>query len=178
MVDLFAQKEILKTFRIICDTRERRTPEAKERYESFGVPYLQATLDYGDYCGLVTLPEGDLYDVSARITPRCVVERKQSLDELAMCFTRGRDRFKREFERAKAHQAKAYLLVEGASYEAILAHRYRSKYHPEAFIASLTAWSVRYDLSCVFCRAGTSGRLIREILYRDMKEGLERGEYG
>jgi len=30
----------------------------------------------------------------------------------------------------------------------------------------------------VFCKADTSGALIKEILYRDMKERLERGEYG
>jgi hypothetical protein len=101
-----------------------------------------------------------------------------SLDELAMCFTRGRDRFRREMERAAANNSVIYLLVENGSYEAIINHRYRSKYHPSGFLASLTAWTARYNLRPVFCKADTSGALIKEILYRDMKERLERGEFG
>ena len=101
-----------------------------------------------------------------------------SLDELAMCFTRGRDRFRREFERASAAGAKVFLLVENGSWEAIMKHRYRSRFNAKAFEATLTAWTVRYNIVPLFCKADTSGELIREILYRDMKERLERGEYG
>ena len=172
-------EDALSTFRIIVDRREQRTPKAAERYKSFGVPFAQATLDYGDYCADVTLPSGkNICDTSRRISARCVIERKMNLDELAGCFTRSRDRFRREFERAAAEGAVVYLLVEGASYEAILGHRYRSKFHPEAFIASLIAWQVRYGLRVIFCKSGTSGRVIKEVLYRDIKERLEKGEYG
>lgn len=172
-------EDTLKTFRIIVDRREQRTPKASERYKSFGVPYEQATLSYGDYAANITLPDGSaLWDISKRLSPRCVIERKMSLDELAGCFTRSRDRFRREFERAAAEDAVTYLLVEGASYEAIISHRYRSRFHPEAYLASLMAWQVRYGIRTIFCKQGTSGRLIREILYRDIKERLERGEYG
>jgi hypothetical protein len=81
-------------------------------------------------------------------------------------------------ERATANGATVYLLIENGSYEAIINHRYRSKYNSNAFLASLTAWTVRYNLRPVFCKADTSGALIKEILYRDMKERLERGEFG
>ena len=177
-MDIFEQREVLSTFRIVTDTREQVTDKAVERYVSFGVPYERATLRYGDYCGNLTLPSGPLYDTSSTVYPSCVVERKMSLDELAACFTRGRDRFDREFQRAKDAGAKVYLLVEGGSWEAIINHRYRSRYNPGAFIASLVAWSVRYDITPLFCRADTSGKLIKEILYRDIKERLQNGEYG
>lgn len=176
-MDVFTQREILETFRIIIDNREHNTPRAAERYAAFG-KYEKATLSYGDYCGNVQLPSGAVYNTSETVLPRCVIERKMSLDELAGCFTRGRDRFRREFERARNAQAKVYLLVEGGSWEAIMNHRYRSRFRPEAFKASLTAWMVRYDASVVFCKTETAGPLIREILYRDMKERLEKGEYG
>ena len=171
-------KDILESFRILVDTREQATPKAQERYASFGVPYQRATLKYGDYCGMISLPGGDLYDASVPISPCCIVERKMSLDECAMCFTRGRARFDREFQRARDAGAKIYLLIENGSWEAIMNHRYRSRFTPQAFMASLTAWTVRYDLVPVFCRSATSGALIKEILYRDMKERLQRGEYG
>ena len=178
-MDAFEIEDALNTFRIIVDRREQRTPKAAERYKSFGVAYANATLNYGDYCADITLPSGTaLCDTSRRISAKCVIERKMNLDELAQCFTRDRDRFRREFERARDNGATVYLLVEGGSYEAIIGHRYRSRFHSSAFLASLIAWQVRYDLRVMFCKTGTSGRIIKEVLFRDMKERLEKGEYG
>ena len=169
----------LQSFKIVVDNREQITPKASERIKSFGVESVRATLSYGDYCGTILLPSGKwLHDTSRTITAKCVIERKMNLDELAACFTRGRDRFRREFERASSSNAKVYLLVENASWESIMNHRYRSKYHPQAFKASLIAWTVRYDMTPVFCKSDNSGVLIKEILYRDMKERLERGDFG
>lgn len=176
-MDIFDIKEALNTFRVIVDNREQKTPKAAGRYAAFGT-YERATLDYGDYCGNIILPDGKpLYDCEKRLTPSCVVERKMSLDELAQCFTRGRERFQREFERARNNRAKVYLLVEGGSWEAINNHRYKSRLNPTAFRASLIAFMVRYDADVVFCKADTSGSLIREILFRDIKEKLNNGDF-
>ena len=177
-MDHFEVTEALSTFQILVDNREQATPKAVERYKSFGVPYKRATLNYGDYCGIITLNDSEIYDTAHSVKASCVIERKMSLDELAMCFTRGRDRFRREMERAASNGSTVYLLVENATYEGIIKHRYRSRFSPSAFLASLTAWTVRYNLRPIFCKADTSGQLIKEILYRDMKERLERGEYG
>ena len=177
-MDAFEVRDTLSTFRICVDTRERGTPKAEARFKAFGVPYFRQTLSYGDYCGNVTLPGGALYSPDSVISADCVVERKMSLDELAACFTRGRDRFRREFERARESGAKVYLLVEGGSWEMLLNHRYRSRFAPEAFKASLTAWMARYDASVIFCKPETSGKLIREVLYREIKDKLEGGKYG
>jgi ERCC4-type nuclease len=164
---------------VIVDSREQDTPRAKSRYKALGAPVERATLNYGDYCGNVTLPsQKALYELTERISPSCVIERKMDLDELASCFTRGRERFEREFERATSVNAKVYLLIENANMEAIINHRYRSKFNSDAFLASVIAWSARYNITPIMCRAETSGRIIREILFRDMKERLERGEYG
>lgn len=178
-MDRFDIEQTLESFRIIVDTREHVTDRAAERFAALGETE-RATLDYGDYCANITLPDGrPLHDVSAkRIYPVCSIERKMSLDELAGCYTRGRDRFQREFERAKATGAVTYLLIEGGDWEKIARHSYRSRFNPKAFLASLTAWMVRYGCTPIFCKPGTSGGLIREILYRDIKERLEKGEYG
>lgn len=168
---------ILDSFRVIVDNREQNTPKARKRYKAIGMTE-RATLSFGDYCGNVDIGGKPLCDISGTISPVCVVERKMNLDELAMCFTRSRDRFRREFERAKDAGAKVYLLVEDATYEDIIRHRYRSKFASNAFLASLLAWSARYNITPIFCRAETSGELIREILARDLRERLERGEYG
>lgn len=179
-MDRFEMDQILESFRVIVDTREQASNRAEERFSALGDNLERATLDYGDYAANITFTTGNpLYDVSTtRIYPSCVIERKMSLDELAMCFTRGRDRFRREMERATAAGAKIYLLTEGGDWEKIFRHSYRSRFNPNAYIATLTAWMVRYDISIIFCRPGTSGKMIREILYRDIKERLEKGEYG
>lgn len=177
MMDLLQKESVLDSFRILIDTREQVTARAKERYELFGCPHSRATLNYGDYTYNCTLPDGtDLYDETTTLKPSCVVERKMSLDELAGCLGRDRKRFQREFERATENGCRVFLLVENGSMEAILKWRYRSKLPPKAFFNTLMAWRARYNMSIDFCRPETSGVLIREILYRDLKEKIERGE--
>ena len=102
---------------------------------------------------------------------------KMNLDELAGCFTRGRDRFQREFERAADHSCRVFLLCENGSIEKIMRHEYRSRFNPDAFLASIIAWNIRYDMQLIFCTQLTTGRMIREILYRDIKERIEQGEF-
>ena len=177
-MDNFEIREILETFSVIADTREQNTGRASERFKAFGVPVQRATLSYGDYCANVIRDGVPLYDISSTLKPACVFERKMSLDELATCFTIGRNRFRREFERATEAGAKVYLLIENGSWEAILNHRYKSRLNPKAFEASLVAWSIRYGFAPLFCKSETSGKIIREFLYRDMKERLEHGELG
>lgn len=176
-MDPFEEKDIIKSFSILVDSREQDTVRARKRYKALETPYERAVLDYGDYTYNLTLPEGPLHDVSNRIKAKCVIERKQNLDELAMCFTRSRDRFKREFERAAEAGARVYLLTENASLDMLLAGQYRSRFTPKAFMASLMAYSARYGMIPIFCDMVNSGRLIREVLYRDAKERLERGEF-
>ena len=178
-MDIFEQKRVLESFEILVDSREQNTDRARKRYESFGVPSQRAVLNYGDYTYNATLPDGSkIYDVSKTISPACVVERKMNLDELAGCYTRGRQRFQREFERAQEHGSRIYLLCENASWENLLNGKYKSRMNAAAFTASTMAWMVRYNMNVIFCKEETSGKLIKEILYRDLKERLENGQYG
>ena len=178
-MNVHEQLEVLKSMEVLVDTREQQTERARKRYERFGCPYTRCTLSYGDYGYNAVLPDGTkIYDVSETVTPACVIERKMSLDELAACFCKGRGRFTKEFERAREHGARIYLIVENASWENLLNGKYRTKMNKGAFVASVVAFMVRFNLNVVFCKEETSGDLIREILYRDLKERLERGEFG
>lgn len=160
---------ILQTMRIAVDTREQDTDDSRKRYESFGVPWERKKLNFGDYSAIFKIGDEDRC-----IEEKVVVERKMSADELAMCFTSERKRFQREFERAAAAGARIYLLVEGTNLDKIINHDYRSRFSPNAFIASLTAWCARYNLIPVFCSKRNSGRMIAEILRREAKEIFER----
>ena len=178
-MDIFEQKQVLDSFQILVDTREQDTERARDRYDRMNVPVFRAKLNYGDYTYNATLPSGEtLFDINNNVNPICAVERKMSLDELAMCLGKDRKRFQREFERAKEAGARVILLCENASWENLINGRYRSRLNPNAYLGSLVAWETRYDFQLLFCKEETSGRLIKEYLYRDLKERLERGEFG
>lgn len=162
-------KNTLKSMVVLVDTREQDTDSAKRRYALFECPWIRKKLDFGDYSAEFTLPDGTAFSIQQFIA----IERKMSLDELCGCFTHDRERFQREFERAKEKNAKLYLLVENASFELAYAGKYRSKMNPAALVASMLAWLTRYDCQIIMCKAETSGKLIRDILMREGKQILE-----
>ena len=172
----------LDSMAILIDRREQETEKAKKRYSAFSVPYSHATLDYGDYTYNFMLPSKKwLYGADTlekRIFPPVSIERKMNLDELAQCFTRDRKRFVAEFERAKEHGARIYLLVENANFENLINGKYKSRFQAKAYLASVTAFLARYDMKIIMCKAETSGKLIKEILYRELRARLTNGEYG
>lgn len=169
----------LKSMEILVDTREQPSQRATKRYNAFGCPYKRHTLSYGDYTYNFTLPSGkSLFEPNTTAQGHCIVERKINLEELSGCLCQQRDRFRREFERAHEAGATIYLLVEDANWEKIINHGYKTQFNPNAFLATLTAWITRYDIKLIFCKKETSGKLIKEILYRELKERLENGFYG
>jgi len=169
-------KTVLSSMTVLVDSREQDTDRARWRYASIGLPVERCVLDYGDYSYNATLPDGrKIYDTSSRIRPTVAIERKMDLDELAECFGAGRDRFEREFLRAKSAGAQMWLLVEGGSWENIFDHRYRSQMTPKSLAGSILAFCGRYDLRLIFCSERMTGRIIRGILERNLKDRLERG---
>jgi hypothetical protein len=115
------------------------------------------------------MPDGTEVDFSSK----AAVERKMSLDELCMCFTHDRKRFEREFERAKADGCKIYLIVEDGNWEKTYNGGYQSKMLPQSLVASINAFRARYNIQLDFCKQETTGKLIKDILFREVKEYLE-----
>ena len=97
----FEVEKALKTMVVYCDSREQPTVRAKRRLEMIGLPVERKALPFGDYSAYCTLPNGEHYSLEDKVS----IERKMNLDELAMCYTRERPRFIREFERSAALNA-------------------------------------------------------------------------
>lgn len=154
---------------LLVDTREQPTQNFKRRIATSGLPAERKKLNAGDYSCKCILPDGKEFDFSNKV----VIERKMSIDELCMCFGSQRKRFEREFERAKASGTRVYLIVENGSWENLYNGKYQSKMTPQAMIASINAFRSRYGMQFDFCKAETTGKLIRDILYRELKEYLE-----
>jgi len=165
----FEVSRALKNLTLIVDTREQDTDRLRRRIRQTGLSFVRQKLDFGDYSAKTTLDNGTEFDISSSVS----IERKMNLDELCACYCKGRKRFTREFERAKSAGAKVYLLIENANWEKAYNGSYRSKMSPQALTASLFAWLARYNCQIIFCKEETSGKIIREILYREMKERLE-----
>lgn len=175
---IFEIQDCLDSMSILIDNREKPSDRAEKRYKLFNCPYQRGTLNYGDYTYNFILPDGNKLHESTPICGDVVIERKMNLEELSSCFCQQRPRFTSEFERAAEHGAKVYLLTENATWENLINGRYKTKFNQKAFLASITTFMARYNISIIFCKEETSGKLIKEILYRELKERLERGCYG
>lgn len=162
-------KDCLKNMTIVADTREQDTYSFRKRVKEMDCNVIRDKLDYGDYTAKTVLPNGEEFTLANKV----VIERKMNLDELCQCYTKGRERFEKEFKRAISDNAKTILLIENGSWEKVLNGDYRSKFNSTALIASMLAWSERYNVHNVFCRACDSGKLIYKILYYALKEQLE-----
>lgn len=162
--------ETLKTFEVIVDTREQKWLHIENALKSTRTPYERCKLNYGDYTCKAIKPNGE----AVSLANGCVIERKANLDELAGNFTKGRQRFDREFQRAVGDKAKIFLLVENANWEDIDRHMYRSKFPPKSYKATLFSWQARYNITVIFCKPQQSGDIIKGILYYAMRDYLQK----
>jgi ERCC4-type nuclease len=168
----FEIDEALDGMVCLIDTRERDTIRLRARMQQMGCPYERIALNFGDYSAKFPLPNGEWFSLADRV----VIERKMDLTELCNCYCQSRQRFIKEFVRAADSGAKVYLLIEDATWEKIYAGKYKSQMRETALVASILAWCARYNCVPIFCKAETSGKLIKDILYREGKERMERGD--
>ena len=167
-LDPIEAEECLKRMIFCIDTREQPTKGLEKRLELLQ-PNVRETLNAGDYTAKTLLPDGTWFYVPVAI------ERKMSLTEVSGNFTRERERFRAEFNRAREHGIRLYHMIEQASWESAYAGAYRSQMKPQSLIASLLTWSARYGCMVTLCEhSGTGGKLIRDILHYEMREALDR----
>ena len=168
----FELNRSLASMVLLVDTREQPTKRLKRRLEDAGLPYERKKLNVGDYSCKCTLPDGSELDLSDRVA----IERKMDLGELCLCFGKNRKRFEKEFIRAREAGTKIYLLVEGDNWEKTYNGKYNSLYGSKALVGSINAFRARYGMQMDFCKEETTGKLIRDILYRELKEYLQEME--
>lgn len=157
--------EKLKKLTIIADSREQVNDHLVEWWDQKHIPHITRKLDIGDYSAQIddlTLEE----DI--------VIERKRNLDEIAVNFSASRERFEREFLRAKANGTKVFLIIENATWEDIYLHNYRSQLSEKSFIASLMSFQIRFNITILFCAPQNTPRLIYGLLYYAAREQLKR----
>lgn len=167
-------KEILNNIVILVDTREQKWNHIETELQNINCIYIKEKLNFGDYSFKV---DSDLLsDKSLSFENQIVIERKNSLDELALCFTTGRERFENEFKRVNDNKSKCILLIENDNLTNLRNHTYRSKILPKSFEASLWSWKHRYNYDVFFCNKSDTGLYIYNLFYYYLKEKLKEGE--
>ena len=151
---------------LIVDSREK--PKAiktiLKQFEARGINYSISKLYIGDYVEYSN--------------PLLVIDRKQSIQELAANCTRDHARFKAELERAKAVGAKLIILVEQNRYydrdkwiqvcnieDLMLWSSPHTTIRGEKVYRVLRLWCAKYDIEIQFCDKRQTGRKILEIIY-------------
>ena len=162
----------MKAKYLMVDSREK--PKAIQTilktFDSAGIEHVSTKLLFGDY-----------QDYNR---PGIVIDRKQSIQELAANCTRDHVRFKAELERAKKAGAHLCILVEQNRYkdgdrwirvgdisDLMLWSSPHTTIRGEKVYRVLASWVSKYDLSVVFCDKRSTGHRILEIIYG---EGNER----
>ena len=151
---------------ILVDTREKPRAIASilDYFSRNGYEYERSKLLFGDYC-----------DYS---NPNLVIDRKQSIQELAQNCTRDHERFRRELERVKKTGSHLVILVEQNRYrdrdewvqvrEIVDLIRWESPHttvRGEKVYRVLASWTAKYPITVEFCDKRSTGRIITEILY-------------
>jgi DNA excision repair protein ERCC-4 len=137
---------------IVVDTREQ-DPLVFERLAS-----VRGTLQTGDYS-------------VAGLEKSFSIERKTVADLVGCCMGENRERFERELHRLRGYRFKR-LLVVGSEAE-ILSGQYHSNIKPNAVLATLYAFEVRYDLPVVFVPTAQAGaRLVERWAFYFAREAV------
>lgn len=164
--------EILKTAVVVVDSREQKCKHITDYFNDKKIPYTVEKLDFGDY----TI-KTNCFDAGREyyLQDVCTIERKANLNELSQNFSHERKRMEAEFSRAKG---KVVLLVENATYEDIINHKYDTQYKPKSFMATLKAFEARFSFSTHFQKdASYTGQYIYQTLIYHLREQLLKGAF-
>ena len=150
---------------MLVDNREKRNEHIIHYFDSKNLPYQSEKMETADYT--FVLPNYPELGLDRFV----LIERKNSLDEIASNFTKERERFIKEFERIK--DEKIHLIIEGATFKKLLGHSYRSQFLPKSFLASLLTWNIRYKCNVWFSGKEEIGHLIYCLFYYEIMEKLK-----
>jgi DNA excision repair protein ERCC-4 len=113
------------SFTAIIDTREQRPFDLQLR-DGTTLPSKRGTLSTGDY------------SIDGLFDEKVVCIERKSLQDLAQCIGKERNRFERELERMAEFKIKS-VIVEGG-WGLIESKSYIGQVHPNAFIGSILGW--------------------------------------
>lgn len=165
-------KKLSKEMVILVDTREKNNGHIIDYFNKKGIAYKKQALEFGDYSFMLPKVEG-LTGNELYFHKEIVVERKNSLEELSGNLGQNRDRFEKEFLKARNNSCSIHLMVENPQgYNDIMKHNYNTQLKPVSYMASLKSFEERYDLKMQFVESQYSGYIIYSTFYYYMRNKL------
>lgn len=161
----------LKKVTIIIDSREKSIKHITNVFDQMNIKYKVQKLDIGDYSFSY-----EYYD--EKEISKCIIERKNSLDELSQNFTANRERFNKEFQKLTADN-KCHLLIENNTLNDLIAGKYTSQISRNSFLASLLSFEYRYNINVHFINKNYTAFYIAKLFYYyylSTKKALQKNE--
>lgn len=157
---------IIKDMVVVLDTRERQNQHIIDWLEMNNIHYIVNKLDTADYS--MILPNYPQLNLDKKF----LIERKNSITEICGNFTKGRERFAREFERINDEHL--HLVIENATWTKIKNGDSRSKMSPQAITGSILSWTIKYNIKTWFVTKQESPALIYNLLKYELMVELKR----
>lgn len=163
-------KTLLDNMVILVDTREKTNQKIIEYFDRNNIPYKVQSLSTGDYsfyvraCEELDMPY-DLY-----YQDELVIERKNSVSEIAGNLNEKDSRFLRELGRFKEIKD-VHIIVENDRLDDIIEHNYRSKMNELSFFRTILTLQRKYNFRLEFVKKENLGFVIYELCknYLDSK---------
>lgn len=165
--------KIVKTMKIVIDTRENRNEHIRDYLVQKKVSFINRKLDTGDYSAMI--PKNPELGIMRDVYLDACLERKNSIDEITGNLQKDTETaFENELRRSLN---KPFVLVveDSKGYEKILCGKYRSKYEPRALLGRLKAFEARYNFSIVYLDKKYMGNYIYHHFLYHVKEYLKTG---
>lgn len=150
---------------VLVDTREKSNKHIIDWLKENNIKYEIEKLDSCDY-------SFKLVGEYSHLSKSVLVERKNSLDELAGNFSINRSRFEREFERIPANTS-VHLVVENFTWTKLFNKSYRSGFSSNSYMASIFSFSTRYDFKVWTCRRDESPIIMYNIMKYELRNKLK-----
>lgn len=176
MIELFhysktEQEVLLKSMTILVDTREQKNDHIIHYFDERKIPWKKCKLDFGDYAPMLPKNEELNIDRDLYFDKEIMVERKNSLDEIASNVSKERDRIKKEFALAPPNKI---LLIENASYQDLINGNYKSEYAPKSFNGTLFSFWHEFGIPIMFQPDPKySGLLIKSYFYYYLRNKIK-----
>ena len=154
-------KQLIRHMVILVDTRDKTNQHILDEFDRQGIKYKKKALKTGDYSFAVEECPELGFPYETMFVDEIVIERKNSLDELAGNKTNN-ERITKDMNRMINAQ-RVYLIVENNKLDDISNHNYRSEYNPDSFIRTLLTWQARNGMHIYFANKENMARTIYEL---------------
>lgn len=157
-------KELIKHMVILHSGAEQVNNHILDVFDKEKIKHKERALKTGDYSMMLEACPELGFDRDKYFTDELCIERKNSVSELASCFSNQSkdDRFMKELNRM-INIERVYMLVENDKIEDILEHNYQSKYNENSFLRTMLTWQARSNYYLYFVKKENMGRIIYEL---------------